>query len=267
MNEFNCRNLLGDDAFESPICLKKNRDGSRLYNCGYSLADKRWIGCGAIEEMRCGSFQCAAARNLSSSTNTVKYLGKSFELLPTGTSVNETHECVLLVITQPDLHHEESNQTSHRPFYSPDGTTCSSSDDSLANLRFCSNGRCIANTAISDYSQCRKKANCRANQKCTAAQRCRCALESTGEFNFTSAYYCPHERSLPNYNNNGKGGGLFDRLNPYHLLIIPCLAVVLVLASFLRAYLRTGVYRLKDSSDELSVSFSGPRPTPFWSPK
>lgn len=270
VNEFNCKNLLGDDAFESPICLKKNTEKERtspLYNCGYSAADKRWIGCSSIEEAKCGSFQCAAVRNLSSSMNTISYLGKSFELVPTGTSVNETHECVLLVVSQPDLHHDGSNETSRRPFYSPDGTSCSSGDDSLANLKFCSNGRCVSNTELSDYSQCRKKANCGANQKCTADERCRCSPGSTaGEFNFTSAYYCPQGRSLPNYN-DGKSGGLFARLNPYHLLIIPCLAVVLVLASFLRAYLRTGVYRLKDSSDELSVSFSGPRPTPFWTPK
>ena len=268
VNEFNCKNLLGQDAFESTICLKKNKDATPLYNCGYSPVDKRWIGCSSIDEARCGSFQCAVHRNLSSSTSTVKYLDKSFDLLPTGTSVNETHECVLLVVEQPDLHHEESNETIHRPFYLADGAMCSSGQDSLTNLKFCSNGRCMPNDQIRDYSDCHAKAGCRANQKCTVRNSCRCAIGSTSDkFNFTSAYYCPQERSLPNHKSrDGKGGGMFDRLNPYHLLIIPCLAVVLVLASFLRAYLRTGVYRLKDSNDEMSVSFSGPRPTPFWAP-
>ena len=267
MNEFNCRNLLGDDAFESSICLKKNMNASRLYNCGYSVSDKRWIDCGSIEEAKCGSFQCAVSRNLSSSTNMVKYLGKSFDLLPTGTSVSATHECVLLFVTQPGLHHESPNgTTSQRPFYSLDGTTCSAGDAPLANLKFCSNGRCLSNRQMRDYSDCHAKANCRANQKCTATRSCRCAVGSAnGEFNFTAAYYCPQERSLPNHRNQS-GKGLLDNLNPWHLLIIPCLAVVLVLASFLRAYLRSGVYKLKDSSDELSVSFSGPRPTPFWAP-
>ena len=268
VNEFNCRNLLGDDAFESAICLKRNLDATPLYNCGYSAADKSWIGCNSIEGARCGSFQCAVSRNLSSSTNsTVKYLGKSFDLVQTGTSVDETHECVLLVVTQPDLHHEQPNETaSQRPFYSLDGTTCSAGDESLANLKFCSNGQCVSNARFRDYVDCHAKANCRPNQKCTATGSCRCATGSAnGEFNFTAAYYCPKERSLPNHKGND-GGGLLNKLNLYHLLIIPCLAVVLVLASFLRAYLRTGVYKLKDSSDELSVSFSGPRPIPFWAP-
>ena len=274
-NEFNCKNLLGDYAFESVTCSKKNMVATNLFNCGYSILDRRWISCKSIEEARCGSFQCAANRNQTETmqTNLAKRLGSSFDLIQTGTSVNRTHECVLVIIKQSNLQNRQLNETIIRhPFYAQDGTSCSANNESLENLniKFCSNGKCVSSTQIDDLLNCNKKANCTSKEKCTNSNRCRCDLSSSqaNEFNFPSAYYCPTKRSLQNYNvKNQNKPGVFDKLNFYHLLIIPCLAVVLVLASFLRAYLRTGVYKLKDSSDELSVSFSGPRPKPFWKPQ
>lgn len=274
-NEFNCKNVLGEQAFESPTCLKKNMVANNLYNCGYSISEKRWISCKSIKETRCGSFQCAINRNLTlNSTDLIQYLGKSFQLIQTGTSVDRTHECVLLVIRQTDNHlklNETKIDLNYRPFYTPDGTSCSSADDALAQIKFCSNGKCVSNTQFEDYVNCYQKSNCTVNQRCTKSNKCRCNLDmKNDEFNYLSAFYCPKKRSLnpDHYDNKKDKNGIFDKLNLYHLLIIPCFAVVLVLSSFLRSYLRTGVYKLKNStSDEMSVSFSGPRPVPFWKPE
>lgn len=256
-NEFNCENILGDDAFESEICFKKNKVVTNLFNCGFSLVDKRWISCRSIEDARCGSFQCVINRN---STDLIKLrLGSSFDLIKTGTSYNRTHECVLLTFKQ---NQHLPNDLEFKPVYPLNGKLCNS-NDSLNNSKFCLNGKCKLNTEFDDYKTCKIESNCLINQKCTYLNKCRCSANSIKtEFNFTDSIYCARPRSLVN---TEKEKGLFDRFNFYHLLIIPCFAVILVLASFLRAYLRTGTYKIRETSeDELSVSFSGPRPSPVW---
>lgn len=266
-NEYSCETLLGEDAFQSKTCLKKNMVANHLFNCGYSFSDRRWISCKSIEQARCGSFQCAVHRNSTDLIRSTK-LDKSFDLISTGTSLNSTHECVLVVVKQ-----HLNNLNRSLPFYALDGTSCSSDDDSLADLKFCSKNECKTNREFSDYVNCYQKAKCTDGQRCARSNRCRCDATSSSQgskFNFTSASYCVKARSFPHPNHtDSKQQGFFDKVNFYHFLIIPCFAVVLVLASFLRSYLRTGVYKVSTdlSDDEVSVSFSGPRPQPFFCPK
>lgn len=234
---------------------------TNLFNCGYSFADKRWISCKSVEEARCGSLQCAIERN---STDSIKSkLGNLFDLIKTGTIVSKTHECALLVIKQNQYQLDKEKQI---PFYPQDGKICSTNDS--INLKFCLNGACKSGSEFKELKTCLANAYCSSDQKCTYQNECRCDLNKSSEFNFTSSYYCPRQRLLNRRGNKKSFGALFENFNFYHLLIVPCFAAVLVLASFLRSYLRTGTYKIRDTSDdELSISFSGPRPAPVWQPK